>query len=34
MEDKIKETDLKICTNSEFKGMQVRNCIESYIETK
>ena len=34
LERKIKEMDLKVCANSEFKVMQVRNCIESYIETK
>ena len=34
LDDKIKVTDLKICTNSEFKIIQVRNCIKSYIETK
>ena len=34
LEGKIKEMDLKVCANSEFKVMQVRNCIESYIETK
>ena len=34
LDDKIKETDLKICTNSKFEVMQVCNCIESYIETK
>ena len=34
LDDKIKETNLKICTNSEFKVIQVRNCIESYIETE
>ena len=28
LEDKIKETDLKIWTNSEFKVIQVRNCTE------
>ena len=28
LEDKIKETDLKIITNSEFKVTQVHNCIE------
>ena len=28
LEDKIKETDLKILTNSEFKVIQLRNCIE------
>ena len=33
-DDKIKERDLKICTNSEFEVIEVRNCIESYIETK
>ena len=34
LDDKIKEMDLKVFTNSEFKVIQVRNCIESYIETK
>ena len=34
LDNKVKETDLKICTNSEFKVMQVHNCIESYTETK
>ena len=34
LDDKIKEMDLKVCTNSELKVIQVRNCIESYIETK
>ena len=34
LDNKIKETNLKICTNSEFKVTQVRNCLESYIETK
>lgn len=33
LEDKIKETDLKICTNPEFKVKQGHNCIESYPET-
>ena len=33
LDDKIKEMDLKICTNSEFKVVQVRNFTESYIET-
>ena len=28
LDDKIKETDLKIWTNSEFKVIQVHNCIE------
>ena len=34
LDDKIKETDLKIFTNSDFKVIQVRNCIESYTETE
>ena len=29
LDDKIKETDLKICTNWEFKVIQVCSCIES-----
>ena len=34
LEDEIKETDLKIYANSEFKVIQECNCIELYIETK
>ena len=34
LDDKIKEIDLNVCTNSEFKVIQVRNCIELHIETK
>ena len=34
LDDKIKETDLKIFLNSDFKVIQVHNCIESYTETK
>ena len=34
LDDKIKETDFKICTNPEFKVKQGHNCIESDTETK
>ena len=34
LDNKIKETDLKICRNSQLKVIQVHNCIESYIKTK
>ena len=34
LDDEIKQTDLNLCTNSEFKLIQLRNCIESYVETK
>ena len=34
LDDKINETDLKIFTNSDFKVIQVCNCIESYTEIK
>ena len=34
LKDKIKEQDLNVCTTLEFKLIQLRNSIESYINMK
>ena len=34
LHDDIREQELNSCTNAEYKLIQVRNYIESYIQTK